>query len=63
VPHWQVAVQVCTPPLPHSCVAPGVQGPWFMQAPQSDHWPVLPSQVRVCAPQFPHTCVGGPLQV
>jgi hypothetical protein len=58
-----LAVQVRVPPLPHSCVAPGAHTPSSVQAPQSDHWPVLVLHVRVCAPQFPHACTDGPLQV
>jgi hypothetical protein len=61
--HWQLARQVRLPPLPQACVAPEAQAPWFMQADQADHWPVLPSQVRVCVPQFSQGWVGEPMHI
>jgi hypothetical protein len=56
--HWQAAVQVWLPPIPHACVAPAMHTPSFAQVPQSDQTPLL--QVRDCMPQFPHPCVAGP---
>jgi hypothetical protein len=58
VSHWQEALQVWLPPIPHACVAPGMQAPWFVQGPQSDHAPFV--QVRDWVPQLPHAWVDGP---
>jgi hypothetical protein len=59
--HWHEALHVWVPPIPHACVAPGMQAPSFMHGPQADHAPFV--QVRDCVPQFPQAWVMGPLQV
>ena len=60
-PHWQAAVQVCMPPVPHICMAPGAQEPSLAQPDQADQTPL--SQVRDWLPQLPQLCMAGPVQL
>jgi hypothetical protein len=62
-PHWQLALQVCAPPLPQLCVDPGAHGPCPAHGDHADHIPVVPSHVRVCIPQLPQACDEGPVHV
>ena len=60
-PHWQLALQVCMPPIPQVCMAPGAQAPSFAQGDQLDHTPL--SQLRVWEPQLPQAWLLGPTQL
>jgi hypothetical protein len=59
--HWQLALHVCVPALPHAWVEVARQSPSPPHADQADHAPL--SQTRVCVPQLPQGWLGGPLQV
>jgi hypothetical protein len=61
--HWQLSPQVCVPPAPQVRVCLGEQEPAPLHTDQSDHVPLVMSQVRVCAPQLPHACVGTPVHI
>jgi hypothetical protein len=59
--HWQVAPQVCIPPVPQVRIEPGAHAPSPAHADQPDQTPLL--HVRVWVPQAPQPWVVGPRQV
>jgi hypothetical protein len=63
LPHWQLAVHVCVPPVPHPCVAFGAHTPSPPHVDQLLHSPASPSHVRVSVPQLPHACEAAPAQI
>jgi hypothetical protein len=58
----QLPPHFCVPPMPHTRAVLGSHWPSPKQALQSDHVPVLMSQVRVRVPHKPQLSVAGPSQ-